>query len=200
MLRIIYFILFSGIMPGIMVGQQMPPPQMKTLLAEGARISAFGSINSGASPFNHRYAGYVGGDGALVFNNFFLGGFGSRNIEFQTIDTDDEYYTGKKLGMSQGGVLTGMSFGTKRLIQYTVAMQTGWGYLLLRDNLEKRILARDRINIFTPALQAKANITSYIQLCVGISCQFTLGVDFPALADNDFQGLCGSLSLRFGWF
>ncbi len=197
MVRAVHIILLLACFPAWLVGQQS---EMKTLLSDGARISAFGSINGGVNLFNHTYVGYIGGDGALVLNNFYLGGYGSRNVGFHEVYPEDEYYADKKLGLSQGGIMAGVSFGSKKMLQYAVGGQIGWGHLSLRDNTDKKILTRDRVNIFTPTFQAKLNITSYMQLCLGASYQFLIGVDFPKLEDRDFQGLCGSISLRFGWF
>ncbi len=198
MLRVIPVVWLLVVFSVRLSGQQ--PTQMKTLLDEGARISAFGGITAGVTPFNNDYTGFMGGDGALVLNNFYLGAYGSRSLEFQEVYPDNEFYAGKKLGMSQGGILTGLNFRSKKLIQYDVSVQIGWGNLSLRDNIEKKILTRDRVNIFTPSLQAKLNITSFVQLCAGVSYQFLFGVDLPQLEDNDFRGFMGSVSLRFGWF
>ncbi len=173
---------------------------MKTLLTDETRISAFGSISSGIVPFSDHYVGYISGDGALVLNNFYLGGYGSRNVEFQAIFPEDAYYADKKLGMSQGGIFMGVTFRQKKLFQYAVGGQIGWGHLSLRNNIDKKILTRDRINILTPTVQVKLNITSYIQLCLGISYPFVLGVDLPLLENNDFQGFSETISIRFGWF
>ncbi len=197
MLRVARFVWLLFV-PVAIMGQQ--PSEMKTLLREDTRISGFGSINAGIVPFAGHTIGTIGGDGALVLNNFFLGGYGSRNIEFQSVYSDDEYYTDKKLGLSQGGLYTGMSFWSKKLLQIAVAGQIGWGHLSLRDSPTKEILTRDRVNILTPIFQVKLNLTSYIQLCGGLSYQFLFGVDYPNLEDKDFRGLCGSVSVRFGWF
>ena len=183
--------------PVVIWGQGMS--EMKTLFKDDARISGFVSINAGASPFAGHTVGYIGGDGALVLNNFFLGGFGSRNIEHQVIP-DVEYYIDKKLGLSQGGFYSGINFRSKKLLQYSLCGQIGWGRLSLHDNLTKEILTRDRINTLTPILQVKLNLTSYVQLCTSLSYQFLLGIDYPNLKDDDFQGLYGSISVRFGWF
>lgn len=198
MLRGIFIILLFNIFPIWVCSQQ--PYEMRTLLSEDARISAFGGINSGFSPFNSNYTTFIGGEGAFVLNNVYIGGYGSRTFEYQTIHQDDVYYTDKKVSLSQGGILTGMSFRSKKMLQYEVGAQLGWGHLSLRENSTKKILTRDRINTFTPFIRAKLNLTSYIQLCVGASYQFLVGVDFPKLSDKDFQGICGAVSLRFGWF
>ncbi len=198
MIRVIRFIVLLALFPAWLIGQQ--PSEMKTLLSDGARISAFGSINGGINPFNHTYVSYIGGDGALVLNNFYLGGYGNRNVEFQSVYPDNEYYIDKKLGFSQGGIITGVSFRSKKMLQYAIGGQIGWGHLSLRDNTEKKILTRDRVNIFTPVLQAKLNVTSFIQLCMSVSYQFLIGIDLPMLEDKDFQGFCGAVSIRFGWF
>ncbi|MDR1171288.1 MAG: hypothetical protein LBL24_02420 [Bacteroidales bacterium] len=197
-LRVVYFLVLSAFFSIGLMGQQSS--EMKTLLSDDAVISAFGSINAGISPFNHTYASYIGGDGALVVNNFFFGGYGSRNIEFHPVYIEGDYYTNKKMGFSQGGVITGISLRSKRLLQYTVSGQLGWGHLSLRDNVDKKILTRDRVNIFTPAFQVKLNLTSFVQLCAGVSYRFLIGVDLPQLDNKDFQGICGSMSIRFGWF
>jgi hypothetical protein len=190
--------MISTFFPFWLIGQQTS--EMKTLLSESARISAFGSINGGISPFNHTYVSYIGGDGALVVNNFFFGGYGSRNVEFQPVDIEDDYYTDKKMGFSQGGIITGVSLRSKKLLQFAIFGQLGWGHLSLRDNVDKKILTRDRVNIFTPTFQVKLNLTSFVQLCAGVSYRFLIGVDLPQLDNKDFQGICGSMSIRFGWF
>jgi len=197
-LRVIRIMALSVVFPFWLAGQQSS--EMKTLLSENARISAFGSINGGISPFNHTYVSYLGGDGALVVNNFFFGGYGSRNVEFHSIHIDDDYYTNKKMGFSQGGITTGISFRSKKLLQYSLMGQLGWGHLSLRDNTDKKILTRDRVNVLTPTFQLKLNLTSFVQLCAGVSYQFMVGVDLPQLENKDFQGICSSVSIRLGWF
>ena len=198
MLRIIYIIALSIVFLPWLSGQQSS--DMKTLFSENARISAFGNIVVGVLPFNKSYAGYIGGDGALVINDFYFGAYGSRNVEFKTVHSENEYYADKKLGFSQGGISTGYSFRSKQILQFSVGGQVGWGHLSLRDNIENKILSRDRVNVLMPAVQIKLNLTSFIQLCAGTSYQFLFGVDFPEMDDKNFRGLCGSLSIRFGWF
>ncbi|MDR1866521.1 MAG: hypothetical protein LBR08_13255 [Bacteroidales bacterium] len=178
-----------------------PPAEMKTLLGEDAHISAFGSIRGGVMPFVGSYRGHAGGDLALVLNNFFFGGYGSRSIEFHSLDhRDDNYYEDKQLGLSHGGIFTGVSFLSRRMVQYSVTTDVGWGYLLLRDNTTREILSRDRINLIAPALQLKLNVTPFVQLCFGVAYQYLFGVDFHYMENVNFQGFASSLSVRFGWF
>jgi hypothetical protein len=198
MLRVIYiaFALFS--IPFLAAGQRVY--EMKTLLSEGVRISAFGSFVGGAGPFSGKYTGFMGGDGAVVLNNFYAGIYGRKTMEYHPVYRDDSYYAGKKMGLSQVGLMTGVSFRSKKFFQYALVFHAGWGNLSLRDNSEKKILTRDRINTFIPAIQAKINLTSYTQVCLDVSYQFLAGVDFPQLTNRDFRGVCSYLSLRFGWF
>ncbi len=185
------------VFPLILMGQR---PEMKTLLKEETRISGFGSISVGFIPSLDTYTSTIGGDAAIVLNAFHIGGYGSRTLGSQTVPLEDAYYLNKKLELTQGGITTGISFGSKGLIQGCASTQFGWGQLLLRDINTKEILSRDRIHILTPMLQAKLNITSFIQLCAGVSYQFVFGVDYNDLHDDDFRGIGGLVSLRFGWF
>ena len=188
----LFFIRLSG---------QEPIAQKRLFLNESLRISAFGSITAGLTPFNHEYAEFMGGDCALVLNNFYFGGYGCRNMGFQDVYPENNFYTGKKLGLSHGGIHAGVNFRSKKMIQYATFAQIGWGSLSLRDNIEKKILMRDRITVFTPTLQVKLNLMSFIQLCAGVSYQFLMSVnEYPGLENKDFQGLLGSVSVRFGWF
>ena len=198
MLRVVLIILYLAVFPLFLAGQQSS--EMKTLLSENASISAFGSISGAISPFNNRYVSYLGGDGALVVNNFFFGGYGGRNVEFHSVHIDDDYYINKKIGFSQGGIITGVSLRSKKLLQYAIGGQLGWGHLSLRDNTDKKILTRDRVNVLTPTFQIKLNLTSFVQVCAGVSYQFLIGVDLPKLENKDFQGVCSSIAIRFGWF
>lgn len=177
------------------------PSEMKTLLGEDTHFSAFGSIRGGAMPFAGKYVPYVGGDIALTLNNFFVGGYNIRALEFQDVHHFDAiYYEDRKLGLSEGGVSTGITFLSRKLVQYAIMTDIGWGHLMLRSNESKEILMRDRINTITPVFQIKLNMTSYVQICFGMSYQFLFGVDFPQLTNDDFQGFNGSITARFGWF
>ena len=197
MIRAIHIAFFIALSYNLSAQQDQ---KMKTLLSEETRISGFISINTGLIPLNGNHVLAMGGEGALVLNNFFLGGYTLRSVEFHSVDTENIYFVEKKLGLSQGGIMTGYSLRTQKLIQWDLMMQIGWGHLSLRSNVNKEILNRDRVNIFTPSLVAKINLTSFAQFCVGVSYQFVFGVDYPSLSNKDFHGVCGLMSLRFGWF
>jgi hypothetical protein len=187
-------------LPGWSKEKEGQSSETKTLLGHDAYVSAFGSFHSGVSPFFNKYVTYVGGDVALVLNNFYFGGYSSRVLGVHKIHPEDEFYKDKRIVLTQGGIFTGVTFLSKRIFQYSVASKFGWGYLTLRDADTEETVSRDRINIIMPTFQVKLNITSFIQICVGVNYQLIFGIDLPKMENKDFRGFGASFAVRVGWF
>lgn len=141
----------------------------------------------------------VGGGGAIVINNVFIGGYGLASIDFDQLFDEGEVDV---LDIGHGGFWLGGTYQPWRLLHVYGSARLGWGAINVDfndNNLRYRDV--DKIFVATPEIGAELNLTSWCRLAGTVGYRFVTGTnDDKAYTDSDFSGGIGTITLRFGWF
>ena len=156
--------------------------------AFGGPIVEFGSING-------EFGVDVGGGGALLINNFFLGGYG-MGTDYPEISIDDVLYD---IRFRHGGFWLGYTTNPNRLTHFYSSLRLGWGRAQLRGDGPE--VASDRLFAVTPEVGFEINLTRFMRLAITGGYRAVTGVGkLPVLDNGDFSSPIGGLTFRFGGF
>lgn len=140
----------------------------------------------------------VGGGGAVIFNNFFIGAYGMGEFDFDRVLVDDI----EDLRMGHGGFWFGATFPTYKLVHGYASLRTGWGAVNIDLN-DPSYSPNDTDAIFvvTPEIGLELNVTQWFRMSGSVGYRSVSGVSNNFGYDNkDFSGATAALTLRFGWF
>lgn len=172
--------------------------QHETFFSNTRLSGAFGApiIEVG---FNNDMATAVGGGGAIVFSDFFIGAYGVASGDFQGLLDNNDL---DQLDIGHGGVWLGFTPRTYSLIHLYSSARIGWGALDidLRDG-GVRYNELDKVFVLTPEIGLEANVTKWLRVSGTIGYRWVRGVRDNGFVDNrDFTGSISSITLRIGWF
>ncbi len=143
-----------------------------------------------------------GGGGALILDDFFLGGYGMGNSELSKVGvlaTDE-------VNFKHGGFWIGYVPLQGKVVHPYLSARFGWGKARYKQkalNDPDLILAERRDNIFvmTPEVGFELNIFSFFRIAATGSYRLVNGLDdVPNFTDDELSGFGGTLTLRFGGF
>ena len=102
--------------------------RMSTLLDGNGTKGAFGSPFLEGSSINGQFSAYIGGGGAVIYDGFFLGGYGIGN-SFAETTVDEESY---EIKFKQGGLWLGYAVKDYKMVHTYTSLRIGWGKTKLR--------------------------------------------------------------------
>ncbi len=172
--------------------------QHETFFSNTRLSGAFGApiIEVG---FNNNMATAVGGGGAIVFSDFFIGAYGVASGDFQQLLDDNDL---DQLDIGHGGLWLGFTPRTYGLIHLYSSARIGWGALDidLKDG-GVRYSELDKVFVLTPEIGLEANVTKWLRVSGTIGYRWVRGVrDNGFIENQDFTGSISSITLRIGWF
>lgn len=140
----------------------------------------------------------VGGGGAIVINNFFIGGYGMVAVDFDRLYEDGDVDV---LDLGHGGFWLGGTFQPHRLLHLYGSTRLGWGAMNIDVNDGTPYRDLDKIFVATPELGVELNITRWCRLAGTVGYRHVGGVNEDrGLKGEDFSGAVAGVTLRFGWF
>ncbi len=169
---------------------------VNTLGGFGGPILEFSSING-------QLVADVGGGGAIMLDEFFIGGYGmgtgypeakiQRNIDGEILEID------YGLEFRHGGLWFGYVQQIQRKAHLYTSLKTGWGSATLQH--EQYGLPKDRLLVLTPEVGVEVNMTSFFKLGLTGGYRIVTGANaLPGLGNRDFSSPTGTLTFRFGGF
>ena len=165
---------------------------IQTLFGSGTRISGFGGPIMSFTSINGEFAHMMGGGGAVLLGDFFIGGYGEGL-------TNAIVAGGNRISFGHGGFWTGYSFMADRALHPCVSTQIGWGNISQHDEGYYH-LSNDNVFVLNPAIELEMNFTKFFRLGIGAHYRFVSGVNTSTLTNEDFSGPGAFLSFKFGWF
>ncbi len=169
--------------------------QEETLFDDVDIVGAFGSPILEFSSINGEAVADVGGGGALVIGEFFLGGYGLGN-DFTDTEIEGFRY---EIELNHGGLWFGYAYRQNKVIHLYTDVRIGWGSARLKG--DGPAAERDRILAITPQVGAEVNILPFFKLALSGGYRLIDGVnDLRGLDNNDFASPVGTLTFRFGGF
>ena len=86
-----------------------------------------------------------------------------------------------------------------KLVHLYSSFKVGWGSVDLRIDDEKKF--NDNLLALTPEIGVEFNVTNWFKLGVTGGFRYVSGIEeLPVLTDDDFTGMTGALTFRFGGF
>lgn len=163
------------------------------------RVSGMGSPFMQFTGINGEFAHMMGGGGALLLNDFWIGGYGLGLTNSIRVDDviypDDAYFTA-----SHGGFWLGYSLFGDRAIHISVSTLLGWGELGTSRHGDNYSENNDGIFVIVPTLEVEVNLTRYFRLSAGGTYNIYTFVNLPGYTNSDFSAPGGFLAFKFGWF
>ena len=201
------FLLLSFFLIGYTSFAQEEP---QTLFKPGqTRVTGFGGPILSFSSVGKDVGLFIGGGGAVVLNDFYIGGYGmglSNDIRrLINLEGTPEQLV---LEFGHGGFWFGYDFKANRLIHLTASTKIGWGGVgYVRPNSVgvgfdplNPLLAQDDVFVLIPELGVELNVTKFLKVALTANYRYVGGVDLIETTSNDLSGIAGLLSFKFGWF
>ena len=173
----------------------------ETMFSDVDRIGGWGAPIFEYTNLNKDVEVVSGGGGALVLNDFYLGGYGMGTAK---CSADGELLEETRR-LRQGGFWIGYTPLQHRVVHPYASVKLGWGkanYKLL-DDLTGNELSSQRSSIFvtTPEAGLEVNVFSFFRIAATASYRWVNGFDGVGSFDSDvLSSFGGTLTLRFGGF
>ncbi len=140
----------------------------------------------------------VGGGGALIIDNFFIGGYGIGSSDFtdQLFDNEDIF----RLDLGHGGFWLGFTTPHYKMVHVFSSVKLGWGALGIEFD-DEDLDYDDGIFVVTPELGLELNIFRFFRIAATAGYRHVEGIrDNGNVAADAFNGMVGTLTFRFGGF
>ncbi len=170
--------------------------QHETIFGRGRVVGGFGGpiVEMG---LREGFGTSFGGGGGIVFNNLFLGGYGSGTVDLRAVLENDDI---DRLELAHGGFWFGVTMPTYKAVHLYGSARVGWGALnVVLDR--PRNTDVDQVFVFTPELGAELNLLRWFRVAGSAGYRLVNGANPNAsYQDADFSGPMATLTFRFGWF
>jgi hypothetical protein len=167
------------------------------------KISGFGGPMMSFTSIDGEFVHMMGGGGAVLINNFFIGGYGMGKTNKIKSDklTDDETVN---IEFGHGGLWLGYIFMPKKAIHPTVHTQIGWGQISQQLEDLNFINEYESVNVFVlvPAVEMEMNMTRFFKIGMGANMRFVVVNNSAESSFDNKDLMCPGafLSFKFGWF
>ena len=182
------------------IGLKAQDDEIQTLFGSGTRISGFGGPIMSFTSINGEFAHMMGGGGAVLLNNFFLGGYGLGLTN--AIPDYVNQNPSDRLTLGHGGFWLGYSLFGERSVHVTLSSLIGWGEFGVMQDYGTYPFVRDKIFVLSPTAELELNLTRYLRIGAGVSYNLYTLVDqsMHGYSNSDLSAFGGFLSFKFGWF
>jgi len=164
------------------------------------RISGLGGPFMQFTSVAGEFAFMMGGGGAVLLDDFFIGGYGLGLANAIPDYVNDN--TSDRLTLGHGGFWLGYALFGEKPIHVTFSSLIGWGEFGVMKYGEYYPFVRDNIFIIAPTLEIELNLTRYFRIGAGATYNIYTMMDenIHGYSNSDISSAGGFLSLKFGWF
>lgn len=179
----------------LLFGFQFAHAQQETLVNDLEFTGGFGGPIMEFSSINDQLTVDIGGGGALILNNFFLGGYG-MGTDFPEYNYDNESYN---IRFKHGGLWMGFVQKPYKMVHFYGSFKIGWGKTWLELDREK--YHKDNILSVIPEIGIEMNVTKFMRIAITGGYRVVSGVNkVPGLGNSDFSSPTGAITFSFGGF
>lgn len=169
--------------------------QEETLFDDLEVMGAFGGPYIEIGKLNGEVGAQVGGGGALILNNLFIGGYG-QGADYPEYTSDGRDYN---IRFNHGGFWLGYAARPYKLVHVFTSAKLGWGKARIRE--DRTTVDIDRHFAITPELGIEINLTGFMKLSLTGGYRWVNGITkLPGLDNKDFSSPVGIITFRFGGF
>ena len=196
---------FALLLAGIHQGYAQQP---QTLLDNDVSFGGFGGPVVKFSDVAGDLGVWVGGRGGGIISldpnhAFSLGGGGYALVTEHRVpdpefgDPDTDFFAMN----FYGGFDMEYTNRSWQLAHFTISSLIGGGGLMIRDrDFDDVDHSVNRYFVFEPGAHVEVNITHFFRVAAGLSYRMTSGISRAGFTDDDFSGISGSISFKFGRF
>jgi hypothetical protein len=166
----------------------------------------FGGLELKLSGLNNEVGVLAGLQGGWIFNHSLgLGAawYTSLSSHDMNVVINSVERVGS-LGLSYGGALVQMTFGSHRVVHFQPSLLLGVGQASLTSSeiagWEEVLFEQSVVTIAEPEVKMELNLSEHIRVLVGAGWRFAFGLDSEYLTAGKVGGFTGSVTLRFGKF
>jgi len=199
--KIMKKVFFLGVILAISLSAFSQEKEYQTIFDNrDVRISGLGGpfmqFTAVAGEFGHM----MGGGGAVLLNNFFLGGYGLGLTN--AIPDYVNQNPSDRLTLGHGGFWLGYSLFGDKSVHVTFSSLIGWGEFGVMQDYGTYPFIRDKIFVLSPTVELELNLTRYFRMGAGVSYNLYTLVDqnMHGYSNADLSAPGGFLSFKFGWF
>jgi len=173
----------------------------ETMFSDVDRIGGWGAPLFEYTNLDKDVTVVSGGGGALVLNDFYLGGYGMGTATYNFLGT----LADESVKFKHGGFWLGYTPMQQKVVHPYASVRFGWGkanYLMV-DNITDTELSRRKNSIFvtTPEAGLEVNVFSFFRIAATASYRWVNGFDpIGTFGENDLSSFGATLTLRFGGF
>ncbi len=144
-----------------------------------------------------------GGGGAVVLNDFFLGGYGMGSMDAtKRIDAEG---IKENIRFKHGGFWLGYTPMPHKVLHPYGSVRMGWGKARrsATDLQTNQVLGEgnDELFVLTPEAGLEVNVFSFFRIAATASYRWVNGLDnLEHFNDKDLSGMGATLTLKFGAF
>ena len=177
----------------------------QTLFNDVKRVGAFGGPIFEYSSLDEDLETATGGGGAFVLDDFFLGGYGIGDVEFNKEGMNGVVKTNERVKFKHGGFWIGYVPMQHKVIHPYASVRMGWGKARY---LETETVGggelqdlKDNIFVLSPEAGIELNVFSFFRVSATATYRLVNGVDdVPNYSNSDLSSFGAVLTLRFGGF
>jgi hypothetical protein len=177
--------------------------QHEALFDDLSSFGAFGGPILEFSSINGQLTADVGGGGALILDEFFIGGYGMGTdypeVSFETIIDGELTDIDADIDFSHGGLWFGYVRDIEQKIHLYSSLKVGWGQAKLEHDAVD--LPSDRLFVLTPEIGIELNMTNFFRVGLTGGYRAVSGISrLPELENKDFSSPTVAITFRFGAF
>lgn len=168
----------------------------ETLFGRARSIGAFGG-----PIIEYHYSGndvdvLAGGGGALIINDFWIGGYGVGSAPSSVFDIPDV----RSLEFAHGGLWLGGVYKKHNLLHFFSSAKLGWGAIGIEfDDDDFEFI--DDVYVVQPEAGLEVNVFRWFRVAGTASYRFVDGISSNSgLSSDELNGFGFNLTFRFGFF
>ncbi len=170
--------------------------QVETLFNRSHVIGAFGGPIVEYNFANEDVEVSVGGGGALIIDNFFIGGYGISSADYSIFDNNERV----NIDLAHGGFWLGYTMQSHKLLHFYGSTKLGWGGVDLEFD-DDDFNYGDAVFVVQPEAGVELNVFRFMKIAATAGYRWVNGIDDNlSLAPDRFDGFSALLTFRFGGF
>ncbi len=171
--------------------------RQETLFSKAHVIGAFGGPIVQYNYINDDVDLSVGGGGAVIIDNFFIGGYGMGSTD-QSIFRDPDNI---EIDLGHGGFWLGGTYKQHKLLHLYSSVRLGWGAIGI-SFVDSDFDYTDAVFVVEPELGLELNVFSWFKVAATGGYRWVDGIDkgISGIRQDEFDGYSFNLTFRFGGF
>lgn len=164
-----------------------------------SKFGGYGETMLFATPQNTGLGLNIGG--GLIYNDFHFGLFGVQQQLNSSLVLQSVNVLGEEVDLRYGGLSLGYSFKDNWLLHPYLGVKSGLGTLQMQNKEASSVmLMRESMIVLTPEVGLEFNVTKWMRVSGTVGYRWLSEFDNRKLSNNDYSGVIGNISFRFGFF